>query len=157
LRTYHDREEEPAEREPLITPAFSGRSTPVSTGLRHIASPSPPPRRSIRRRPAVAESSSSNSSLQQPVENLRPRTMEETKPTSKFRRFADKLAVEEEPGLSTSQLMLTNYDLKPVEVSSSFVMLPFALRPSAACFGRGCRNPILKPVSFVLFGDICSP
>ena len=82
--------------------------------------------------------------------------MEETKPTSKFRRFADKLAVEEEPGLRTSQLMLTNYDLKPVEVSSSFVMLPFALRPSAACFSRGCRNPILKPVSFGLSGDICT-
>jgi NCS1 family nucleobase:cation symporter-1 len=44
--------------------------------------------------------------------------MEETKPTSKVRRLADKLAVEQEPGLNTSQLMLMNYDLKPVEVSS---------------------------------------
>lgn len=32
-----------------------------------------------------------------------------------MRRFADKLAVDAEPGLSTAQLMLTNHDLKPVE------------------------------------------
>jgi hypothetical protein len=58
--------------------------------------------------------------------------MEETKPTSKFRRFADRLAVEEEPGLRTSQLMLTNYDLKPVEVSSSFIMLQCDPPPPAS-------------------------
>ncbi|KAK3307125.1 permease for cytosine/purines, uracil, thiamine, allantoin-domain-containing protein [Chaetomium strumarium] len=32
-----------------------------------------------------------------------------------FRRVADKLAVEAEPGLTNAQLMLTNHDLKPVE------------------------------------------
>ncbi|KAK4186427.1 permease for cytosine/purines, uracil, thiamine, allantoin-domain-containing protein [Podospora australis] len=32
-----------------------------------------------------------------------------------FKRWADKLAVESEPGLTTAQLMLTNHDLKPVE------------------------------------------
>jgi hypothetical protein len=54
--------------------------------------------------------------------------MEETKPQSRYRRFADRLAVEEEPGLSTSQLMLTNYDLKPVEVSNlSLQSEPLAL------------------------------
>ncbi|KAK4099198.1 hypothetical protein N658DRAFT_430438 [Parathielavia hyrcaniae] len=37
-----------------------------------------------------------------------------TKPTV-FRRVADKLAVEAEPGLTGAQLMLTNHDLKPVE------------------------------------------
>lgn len=34
---------------------------------------------------------------------------------SKFGYYADKLAVEAEPGLTTTQLMLTNLDLKPVE------------------------------------------
>ncbi|KAH9231123.1 hypothetical protein K456DRAFT_434729 [Colletotrichum gloeosporioides 23] len=34
---------------------------------------------------------------------------------SKFRYWADKLAVESEPGLTKAQLMLTNHDLKPVE------------------------------------------
>lgn len=32
-----------------------------------------------------------------------------------LRRLAYKLAVDHEPGLTTTQLMLTNYDLKPVE------------------------------------------
>ncbi|KAH6634656.1 permease for cytosine/purines, uracil, thiamine, allantoin-domain-containing protein [Chaetomium sp. MPI-SDFR-AT-0129] len=32
-----------------------------------------------------------------------------------FRRVAEKVAVESEPGLSSTQLMLTNHDLKPVE------------------------------------------
>jgi NCS1 family nucleobase:cation symporter-1 len=32
-------------------------------------------------------------------------------------KWADKLAVESEPGLSTAQLMLTNHDLKPVELA----------------------------------------
>ncbi|KAI9158232.1 Uracil permease [Paramyrothecium foliicola] len=35
--------------------------------------------------------------------------------TSRFRYWADKLAVESEPGLTRTQLMLTNHDLKPVE------------------------------------------
>jgi len=34
---------------------------------------------------------------------------------SKFGYYAAKLAVEAEPGLTTTQLMLTNFDLKPVE------------------------------------------
>ncbi|OAQ90063.1 uridine permease Fui1 [Purpureocillium lilacinum] len=34
---------------------------------------------------------------------------------SRFRYWADRLAVESEPGLTASQLMLTNHDLKPVE------------------------------------------
>lgn len=34
---------------------------------------------------------------------------------SKFGYYANKLAVEAEPGLTTAQLMLTNLDLKPVE------------------------------------------
>ncbi|KAK4243579.1 permease for cytosine/purines, uracil, thiamine, allantoin-domain-containing protein [Corynascus novoguineensis] len=34
---------------------------------------------------------------------------------SAFRRIADKVAVESEPGLTRAQLMLTNHDLKPVE------------------------------------------
>ncbi|PTB76457.1 hypothetical protein M440DRAFT_1333319 [Trichoderma longibrachiatum ATCC 18648] len=33
----------------------------------------------------------------------------------RFRNLADKLAVDAEPGLSTTQLMLVNHDLKPVE------------------------------------------
>ncbi|MCJ1254649.1 hypothetical protein MMC24_002464 [Lignoscripta atroalba] len=36
--------------------------------------------------------------------------------TSKARRVFDKLAVESEPGLTNGQLMLTNFDLKPVEL-----------------------------------------
>ncbi|WYZ45873.1 hypothetical protein EsH8_IX_000098 [Colletotrichum jinshuiense] len=35
--------------------------------------------------------------------------------SSKWRYWADRLAVESEPGLTSAQLMLTNYDLKPVE------------------------------------------
>jgi len=38
--------------------------------------------------------------------------MEVEKP-SKFRRFANKVAVQSEPGLTNAQLMLTNFDLKP--------------------------------------------
>ncbi|CEI68907.1 putative permease C29B12.14c [Fusarium venenatum] len=34
---------------------------------------------------------------------------------SRFKVFADKVAVESEPGLTGTQLMLTNHDLKPVE------------------------------------------
>ncbi|CAM1511707.1 Fc.00g092200.m01.CDS01 [Cosmosporella sp. VM-42] len=34
---------------------------------------------------------------------------------SRFKVLSDKLAVEAEPGLTTTQLMLTNHDLKPVE------------------------------------------
>jgi NCS1 family nucleobase:cation symporter-1 len=34
---------------------------------------------------------------------------------ARLRRWGDKLAVENEPGLNTAQLMLTNLDLKPVE------------------------------------------
>lgn len=33
----------------------------------------------------------------------------------RLRRFADRLAVDHEPGLTTTQLLLTNHDLKPVE------------------------------------------
>jgi nucleobase:cation symporter-1, NCS1 family len=40
--------------------------------------------------------------------------MEKVK-NSKFAHVADKLAVASEPGLSSTQLMLTNHDLKPVE------------------------------------------
>ncbi|KAF2087914.1 hypothetical protein K490DRAFT_56488 [Saccharata proteae CBS 121410] len=40
--------------------------------------------------------------------------MEKVK-TSKLAHYVDKLAVESEPGLSNIQLLLTNYDLKPVE------------------------------------------
>ena len=35
--------------------------------------------------------------------------------SSKLKHYADKLAVESEPGLTNAQLMLTNHDLKPVE------------------------------------------
>jgi NCS1 family nucleobase:cation symporter-1 len=34
---------------------------------------------------------------------------------SKLAYYLDKLAVESEPGLTNSQVMLTNHDLKPVE------------------------------------------
>jgi hypothetical protein len=40
--------------------------------------------------------------------------MEKVKNT-KFARFVDNLAVPSEPGLTNSQLMLNNHDLKPVE------------------------------------------
>lgn len=33
----------------------------------------------------------------------------------RLRRFADRLAVDHEPGLTNAQLLLTNHDLKPVE------------------------------------------
>jgi hypothetical protein len=38
------------------------------------------------------------------------------RPGGLVRRVAAKLQVESEPGLTTAQMMLTNYDLKPVEV-----------------------------------------
>jgi hypothetical protein len=62
--------------------------------------------------------------------------MEEDKPRSRFRRFADRLAVEKEPGLNTSQLMLTNYDLKPVEVSHSPSMWPIAIANLHCLLGK---------------------
>lgn len=34
---------------------------------------------------------------------------------ARLRQWADRLAVDHEPGLTSSQLMLTNHDLKPVE------------------------------------------
>jgi nucleobase:cation symporter-1, NCS1 family len=37
----------------------------------------------------------------------------EHRSSSKIARFAQKLAVKAEPGLTTAQLMLTNEDLKP--------------------------------------------
>lgn len=40
--------------------------------------------------------------------------MEKVK-NSKLAHWADKLAVSSEPGLSNTQLLLTNHDLKPVE------------------------------------------
>lgn len=40
--------------------------------------------------------------------------MEKVK-NSKLAHWADKLAVESESGLSNTQLLLTNHDLKPVE------------------------------------------
>lgn len=43
-------------------------------------------------------------------------TMETTKKT-RAGRFLDKIAVESEPGLTTTQLMLANEDLKPVPIS----------------------------------------
>ena len=39
-----------------------------------------------------------------------------SKKPSRVARWADKLAVEAEPGLTHTQLMLTNHDLKPVEI-----------------------------------------
>lgn len=41
--------------------------------------------------------------------------MEKVKQT-RFAHFVDKLAVESEPGLTNAQLMLNNFDLKPVEL-----------------------------------------
>ncbi|KAJ9149017.1 Uracil permease [Pleurostoma richardsiae] len=41
--------------------------------------------------------------------------MEGEKVTARLRRWANKLAVDSEPGLTTAQLLLTNHDLKPVE------------------------------------------
>src|SRR5688572_16094040 len=38
-------------------------------------------------------------------------------PASRTARWANKLAVESEPGLTNTQLMLTNHDLKPVEAA----------------------------------------
>lgn len=40
--------------------------------------------------------------------------MEKVK-SSRVAHYAGKLAVESEPGLTNTQLMLTNHDLKPVE------------------------------------------
>lgn len=39
----------------------------------------------------------------------------ESKNGARLRRWAERLVVDHEPGLTTSQLMLTNHDLKPVE------------------------------------------
>lgn len=43
--------------------------------------------------------------------------MDTAKPASRTSRWAHKLAVSSEPGLTNTQLMLTNHDLKPVEAA----------------------------------------
>jgi NCS1 family nucleobase:cation symporter-1 len=40
--------------------------------------------------------------------------------SSKIAHWSSKLAVESEPNLTTAQLMLLNYDLKPVRILSPY-------------------------------------
>ncbi|PNY27805.1 permease [Tolypocladium capitatum] len=49
------------------------------------------------------------------IDGSRPQRAVAMAAKSRFRYWADKLAVEAEPGLTSTQLMLTNHDLKPVE------------------------------------------
>lgn len=112
------------EREPLIQPAPSSSSS------------SSPRAASLLRQPASPGSSSQNTPRFPPRPSdddynydvqygdvqpfLRPYSpavvaeMEKVK-SSRVAHYANKLAVENEPGLTNTQLLLTNYDLKPVE------------------------------------------
>lgn len=61
------------------------------------------------------ECSSITSSVSPSYSRFRFINMFENIKESKLARFADKLQVESEPGLTNAQLMLANEDLKPVE------------------------------------------
>ena len=72
--------------------------------------------------PAYEAGGSDSASLNSSIERLLASTLRsspykstamERLQRSKVRYYADKLAVESEPGLTNAQLMLTNHDLKP--------------------------------------------
>ena len=78
-------------------------STPSESGLEDIFQPESTPLRPLLR---TLEDTGPSSDLTAIMEKVKH---------SKVARFADKLAVDSEPGLTTAQLMLANHDLKPVE------------------------------------------
>jgi len=102
------------ELEPLIS-STSPSSTSWDTTPRAV------------RHSAVSQSAGANPSLAESgyliqrkthQSNGKPRSFDFIMPklkNSKLAYYANKLAVESEPGLTTTQLMLTNLDLKPVE------------------------------------------
>jgi hypothetical protein len=103
LHTQHDEERE---QEPLIASSSSS---------------SPRPSRTLHDRHRYHSSGSvrnsthfSRSYHSQDEDSCLDIIMEKIK-YSKVARFIDKFAVESEPGLTNTQLMLTNHDLKPVE------------------------------------------
>lgn len=112
---------DPQERQPLIPAAgtSSPRGLADSSSRRRAASrrqnfSSSPDYKSV-----ASSSSCSEASLRfAEYEDFPPsrfRAIMEKLSQSKVARWVDKLHVESEPGLSTTQLMLTNHDLKPVE------------------------------------------
>jgi hypothetical protein len=120
-----DPDEGPTEREPLISPSLSLSSTPrqgsphpIRPNLSFSSSP-------VRGDPGYSilagrtSSTFASSSRDAPVVVNRtpavPRKMEKVE-SSKLNQLLERLEVESEPGLSHTQLMLTNHDLKPVEL-----------------------------------------
>ncbi|KAI9844677.1 MAG: hypothetical protein M1837_005419 [Sclerophora amabilis] len=87
------------ESEPLLSSSPTLDDCEPSRPDIYSASPAWLGRPQIRSRPDLSED--------QPI-------MEKVK-SSKFAHFVDKLAVDSEPGLTDAQLMLANFDLKPVE------------------------------------------
>jgi hypothetical protein len=112
------------ESEPLITPqgassssassfipsALSRRRDTQRFGRYTIEAESSFSRTSFRQAPTPQFAESDDDYVVKFVEAI----MEKLK-DSKAKRWADRLAVESEPGLTTAQLMLFNHDLKPVE------------------------------------------
>lgn len=105
------------EREPLISSPASSSSS---------SSPRAPPRQTaagaagstqqfaVKSPPRSPGSSSSDSLLGTHRDPSLASVMEKVK-TSKLAYYLDKIAVQSEPGLTSTQLLLTNHDLKPVE------------------------------------------
>ncbi|KAL9612019.1 MAG: hypothetical protein Q9167_003385, partial [Letrouitia subvulpina] len=77
-------------------------------------SPEPQPLISTLDDPLALSPTKSSSHISSNLSGHLAQAMERLK-RSKVRYYADKLAVDAEPGLTNAQLMLTNHDLKPVE------------------------------------------
>ncbi|KAB2576344.1 putative uracil permease protein [Lasiodiplodia theobromae] len=120
-RSRHVADDNESERQPLVQPSSSSSSTPRAASLlRQPASPSPSSHNSPLLAPRPSHDSNYDVQYGDIQPDSRPNTpglgavMEKVK-SSRVAHYAGKLAVESEPGLTNTQLMLTNHDLKPVE------------------------------------------
>lgn len=104
LQTQEDQERE---QQPLIASSSSSpRLSTVRSDPRHRYHPSDHPRNSAHVIRRSYHSQDESSCLDIIMEKIKD---------SKVARFVDSFAVESEPGLTNTQLMLTNHDLKSVE------------------------------------------
>lgn len=107
-------EEQHQERAPLLSAVASSSSSPV----RGARSPAPPYRDQAEYQPLCYTETESVDFEDHGENSAGPLwaagIMEKVKNT-KAAKFVDKLAVESEPGLTNAQLLLYNFDLKPVE------------------------------------------
>ncbi|OJD29742.1 uracil permease [Diplodia corticola] len=97
------------ERQPLLPASSSSASR-----LRQPASPSPSSHQSPLRSRPPPDADDDIQPASRPSTPGLAAAMEKVK-SSRVAHYAGKLAVDNEPGLTATQLMLTNHDLKPVE------------------------------------------